>query len=58
MNLRWKAPSANKKVAAFAHVVHFGERGTEAAPATSERYGKSAGAYVTKRGEQEKKGVS
>ena len=37
----WPTPY-NKKVAAFAHVVRFGERGTEAAPATSERYLKLA----------------
>ena len=31
----WRS-SDNNKVAAFAHVVRSGERGTEAAPATSE----------------------
>ena len=36
------APSDNKKVAACAHVVRSGERGTEAAPATSGRYPKCA----------------
>jgi len=38
---RWKTtalPPHNKKIAAFAHFVRSGERGTEAAPATSERY--------------------
>ena len=35
------ATAHNKKVAAFARFTRSGERGTEAAPATSERYGKS-----------------
>jgi hypothetical protein len=36
-----EATSHNNKVAAFARRVRFGERGTEAAPATSERYTKA-----------------
>ena len=40
------APTVNNKVAAYAHYVRSGERGTEAAPATSGRYKTAAGAEV------------
>ena len=47
-----KAPSANKKVAAFARGARCGERGTEAATVTSEELGDAVGEDVDSSAEE------
>jgi len=51
-----RPPPYNKSVAAFARFTRSGERGTEAAPATSGRYKKSAGADVVRSPGQRNRG--